>query len=353
MTRHALAIVLLCACGDDGGGGTVDAPPAPDGPATFDAPLDAPVETPDAPPPDATSAPVDAAVSADAAPFVGCDFTPPPGGGTCAGTGGGWCWELPGAALTVAGGAPDFACSAPIPVGLPSAVATGTVQDLQTGNGIAGALVSIYASADLSPGPIVSSASDISGAFSILYPSGTPDRPAWLVSATDALDTVFLDGSIDGSPVTLPSVSTLTANALPAFVGISRTPGTGLAVGRAADCAEPLQHAIATFSTTSSAGSTCPMFLPESRVYYFSGGSPSLPVSRATRIETSSDGQFVILETPPTDAAFVQIWGFLDPSDVALGYPALHLIAEIPVDIVGDTVLVGTLTPTEGPFPPT
>jgi hypothetical protein len=331
MTRALPLLAIFCGCG--GGDANPDGGPIDSGWTVSedfyppDARLDAPL--------------ADARPLPDAAPFVGCDFTPPTDG-TCADTGGAYCWELPTAALTVASGVPDLSCGAPLPEVSPvGGTYTGTAVDYETGSPLARAEVFFVAS------PFSGyDVADRAGAYELDYVAGTPVRLDWHVRTSLLSSTIhtFRTGPIE----LLTLVSFGTVQTFAAAVGQTPTPPLAVALGTASDCAgQPLEHAIVTFSTASSAASVCPSFLGAARAFYFAGASP---VDRGVAVETGPDGRFFVMEIPPSDSddRWLQVWGFVDAADVSLGYPALRLIAQHAIEVMPDTVIVAAPPPTEG-----
>jgi hypothetical protein len=279
----------------------------------------------------------------------------------CSEVGGDACFEHPTVAATLDDNTTlaNWACppEAPATSAAPFMV-SGHVNDFQEGTPLVGATVEAFLSAtDFSVAPVATATTDSTGAYSFTLPMSTPNRMAWRITHPDALDTYEINDPIDVAAGDLTnidrnSVSQDTADALPAFIGVNRTPGLGVLAGAIRDCdREPVMHAIATISSTSSAGTNAqPTFVPGAQVYYFSGGaSLSLPVQRTIRTDSNKDGLFVIIEIPPTSGSqtyFLQIWGFKSAADVTSNM--LSLVSEFETKVVGDSVIVVDMDPTEG-----
>jgi hypothetical protein len=72
-------------------------------------------------------------------------------------------------------------------------------------------------------------------------------------------------------------------------------------------------------------------------------------VQRTIRTDSNVDGLFVIIEIPPTtgtQTVFLQIWGYKDAAAVTAG--TLSLLSEFESTVVGDSVIVVDMDPTEG-----
>jgi hypothetical protein len=196
---------------------------------------------------------------------------------------------------------------------------------------------------------------DGQGAYMMTIPATkAKNRMNFRMKAQTALDTYALniDFDVSGADITgftRQTVATATAQALPAFIGVDRTPGLGVLAGVAVDCnGDQMKNAIATVSTTSSKGGAAPAHLDGMQVYYFSNGSTDLPVLRTTQASTNGDGLFVILEIPPTTGSthyFLQTWGFKTDADVAMGMAGLSLISELESPVVGDSVISVEMNP--------
>lgn len=215
---------------------------------------------------------------------------------------------------------------------------TGSLQDFQTDGELPDASITAYTDTDFTAAGVASADADEDGNYAMTIPAGGTRWAFKVVVPDEALDTYSLNRFFD--PVTADqtedfnSVSLLTAQALPAFIGVTRTPGLGILAGTIRDCDDnEVEGAIATVSSTSRA----PDHLEGAETYYFSALSTSLPVRHSQQIFTNTDGIFVVIELPPAPQAFLQIWGFIDTADMADG--EMTLIGEIPAPVLADAVL--------------
>ncbi|MDB4953599.1 MAG: hypothetical protein JWO36_1168 [Myxococcales bacterium] len=145
-----------------------------------------------------------------------------------------------------------------------------------------------------------------------------------------------------GSPpckAKIQSVSNSTAAVLPALIGDTRTPGTGVIAGALRDC---MGHEVSNYiATVSSAKGTATPLMGAS-AYYFSA-SVGLPVHHSQQESASGDGLFMAIQLPATATAYVQMWGYKTDSDMAADQ--LSLIAELQVPVLADTVITGSYEP--------
>lgn len=292
----------------------------------------------------------------------GGDDAPDAAPATCKQAGGAACFEAPLKAMTVEVGgveqAANLSCAKhTVTTSTAEISVSGEVTDLQTGDPVSGAELAAFYSLDFSAVKATAT-SDASGNFSVALPAGAPSRMIWRIKHVDALDTYAMNDPLDvsGAPVTgmgRESVSLLTANALPAFIGVTRTEGLGVLAGTVEDCdGREVLHAIANISSTPSAGGAAPTFVSGAQVYYFSNQDPDLPVARTVTKETKGDGMFVVIEIPPTSAGqkvYLQTWGFTAAADVG-DKTKLKLIAEYEAIVIGDSVISLTMSPTQGPL---
>ena len=251
--------------------------------------------------------------------------------------GGNGAWTLVGPA--------DWSCLGDGVVSAPTgpASAAGTVVDFQTGNALGDAAVTAFECADLA-NEAGSATSGATGDYSLDVAARIP-RWNVRIEAAGQLDTYHANLPLTGtmtSPqdITLESVSELTANALPAFIGVTRIDGRGLVIGTVVDCNG---DRVANAAATMSAQSATVDHLLNSETYYFSAGTTSLPVRRSQQDDTNSDGTFLVLDLTPSPAAFVQVWGFVAGQDPILD--PLTLLSEVALPIVGDTFIHATSDP--------
>lgn len=291
------SIAGLVACGDDGGSATPDAPPKDIGFNKPTAPLKANME-----------------MSADN-------------------------WVEIGPA--------DLAC-----LGMASADVASTVEvtintkveDFQSGNDVANASVIAFPDTNTAApfnAPVMSMQD---ATVSVVIPAGTK-RFGYKMTHPNAMDTLLLNQKL-ADPSTTPqsvsriqSVSTATAATLPALIGVSRTPGTGVLAGAVRDCQDrEISNFIATVSST--AGTVT--HVDGVDTYYFSS-SVGLPVRHSQQAFSNKDGLFMAIEMNPTAQAYIQVWGY--PTQADVDSDNLTLIAEVASEVIADTVITGSYEP--------
>ncbi len=246
----------------------------------------------------------------------------------------------------VSKGAPDWTCLNGGVADPPSTTAitlTGKIEDFQTGNKVPGANIEAFRDVDFANPFDNSTSEDNTAEFTLTLPVGVT-RVGYKITADGTLDTYQLnfnyDPANDAQTEDLNSVSELTANALPAFIGVTRTAGLGIIAGSIRDCQNrEISGAVATLSSVSG----MPEHVPGAVTYYFSAGATSLPVRHQLQATTNTDSLYVIIEVPPTGTAFLQIWGFVDAADLADG--EMTLLGEIPSPIVADSVVTSSVDP--------
>ncbi len=223
------------------------------------------------------------------------------------------------------------------------------VTDFQSGNDNPGVSVTAFPNQDVgSPfGP--AAMSDDTGAVTTMIPAGTKRFGYKMVDTSDSLDTLLLN-QVLADPTTTPQtvsdiqiVSKATAATLPALIGVSRTEGTGVLAGALRDCEGfEVSNFIATVSSTSGVGNVPPTFLDGVDTYYFSA-SVGLPVRHSQQAASSRDGLFMAIEMQPNPTAYVQIWGYKTAADVT--NDNLELIAELRTSVIAETVITGSYEP--------
>jgi hypothetical protein len=223
----------------------------------------------------------------------------------------------------------------------------GTLEDYQTGNIIPNATVSAFADGDTGGTPTDTATTGSGGDYSLTLPSGTL-RPTIVIEGSGIMDThhlaVRLLPSAPNQELGLEAISNLTADALPAFIGETRTPGLGLGVWTLVDCKG---HRVANAVATVSARSGCVAPLAGSTAYYFSAGATSLPVRHSQAATTQEDGRFMIMDMPVQSEAYVQVWGYI--STQTPGTTPVTLLAELPFSVIGDAFVTGELRPRRAP----
>lgn len=219
---------------------------------------------------------------------------------------------------------------------------TGTITDFQEGTPVANATVTAYGDVDFASPGLTTANGDADGNYSLVLPAGQT-RVAYKTHAPDVgFDTYLLnqynDPNDDAQSEDLNSVSYLTGNAIPAFVGVQRTEGTGVLAGAIRDCdGNEVANAVATVSST--AGT--PEHLEGAVTFYFSAGSTSLPVRLTQQPTTNTDGLFVVLQLPPAATGYMQVWGFTADQDPATD--ELTLLAELGAPVIGDSVITASM----------
>ena len=222
---------------------------------------------------------------------------------------------------------------------------TSIVKDFQTGNPTAGAHVIAFDGIDSST-PWDTETSDADGNITFAVPAG---RVRFGFEMTDPspspqfLPTFLVNQYLNPDPSMtaqtlekIQTVSTSTADTLPALINQQRIAGTGVLAGALRDCQH---HEIANFIATVSSTSGTVTPLAGAETYYFSA-SVNLPVRHMQQESSSSDGLFMAIQLPPTPTAYVQMWGF--PSDADLASGQLKLISELKVPVLGDSVVTGS-----------
>ena len=219
------------------------------------------------------------------------------------------------------------------------------VEDFQSGNLVPNTTVTVFKDQNVnSPegAPVVSSSTGAT--LSLTIPAGTKRFGYKMVNA-NALDTLLLNQTLDSPTLTpqtvskIQSVSTATGATLPALIGVSRTPGTGVLAGAVRDCdKKEISNFIATVSSTPNEVT----HLDGVDTYYFSS-SVGLPVRHSQQASSSKDGLFMAIEMNPTTTAYVQVWGY--PTQADLDNDTLKLIAQLQTQVVADTVITGSYEP--------
>jgi hypothetical protein len=217
-----------------------------------------------------------------------------------------------------------------------------TVRDFQDNTIVANAGVTAFRGADVA-NPFDTKTADGDAKVSVLIEVGTK-RFGFKMTDGASLDTLLLNQIVDPGMAMqtftrIQSVSKKTAATLSAFIGKTRTAGTGVLAGAMYDCADrPISNFIATVSSTSGTVT----HLPGADTYYFDPTTP-LPVRHTVRGSASSNGLFMVIELPVTPVAYVQVWGF--PTDADLASGQLKLIAELQAPVIADTVITGSYEP--------
>lgn len=226
------------------------------------------------------------------------------------------------------------------------------VKDFQNHTAVPNATVTAFQTVDYMH-PFDTQTSDSNGNVTVHIPVGTK-RFGFQMTTTDGsvMPTFLVFQYVDPAMATqtldkIQSVSTSTATLLPALIGETRTPGTGVLAGALRDCSKhEISNFIATVSSTP--GTATP--ISGSEAYYFQAGV-DLPVHHCmsgtcnqNELDASSgDGLFMVVQLPVSPMAYVQMWGFKTDADVASG--TLTEIAELQVPVLADTVITGSYEP--------
>ncbi len=220
---------------------------------------------------------------------------------------------------------------------------TGSLLDFQTDEPLVGGSITLFGDEGVTGTELSTVTSDDEGQYEFTLPTGQTHW-AFKVVAEDALDTYSLNQYYEPGTAAqsddIDSVSLLTAQALPAFIGVTRTPGLGIVAGSIRDCdGNVVNGAVAAVSDTLDVAN----HVDGGVSYYFSAANTSLPVRHSLQSMTNTDGVFVTIELPPGQERFLQIWGFVDDADLADG--EMSLLAQVPAPIIGDAVVTVSLRP--------
>jgi hypothetical protein len=221
------------------------------------------------------------------------------------------------------------------------------VTDFQSGNAVPGATVTAFANQDQA-NAFDTQTSDGNAELSITIPAGTT-RYGFKMTSGTSMPTLLLNqivdpAKVDGNnettnPSKIQSVSNATAATLPALIGQTRTPGTGVVAGALRDCQD---REISGFVATMSSTPTTATPMTGSEAYYFSS-SVGLPVHHNQAQFADKDGLFMIIQVPASNpTGYVQMWGY--PTDAEIGGD-MALIAELQVPVLADTVITGSYEP--------
>jgi len=237
---------------------------------------------------------------------------------------------------------PDLSClgmARSDPATTSAVTLTVTVRDFQTNNVVPGAQVAAYSTFGA---PFATATSDSAGTAVLAIPSGKT-RIGFDLTEASSNETLIVDQLLAPSTadqtITLHVLSNSTVATLPALVGVTATPNTGLDVGAIHDCqGANLANAIATVSSTPSTVH----HVVGADTYYFSD-SVDLPENHNQLAATSHDGLFMVLDLPATTMAYVQVWGYENAADQAAG--TLTLIAQLAVPLPASAGVVTVQDP--------
>lgn len=220
---------------------------------------------------------------------------------------------------------------------------TGKILDFQDDSEEVGsAMVEVFEGIDYQNPVDTAMTGELTGDYEVTLPAGGT-RWGFKVSAPDYETTFLLNQYMDpgtaAQTLNVSAISSSIATALPAIIGLTRTPGTGILAGAIRDCAgNEIEHAIATVSGTS--GQMDP--LPGADTYYLDG-DPAFPKRHDQLAHTSSLGLFAVFELPESASAYIQVWGYVDEADTEDG--EMSLLAELESPVVGDTVITASIEP--------
>ena len=244
-------------------------------------------------------------------------------------------------------GPADLSCLGTPSTDMPTTVAVTLntkVTDFQTGKAVPSATVTAFPGIN-STAPFDTQTSNATdGTVTITVPVGQK-RIGFKMTASGQIDTLLLFQYLDPStptqtsPDKIQSVSNGTAATLPALIGETRTPGSGVVAGALRDCQN---HEMSNFVATMSSVSGSVMPIENADAYYFAA-SAGLPVHHTQQESASGDGLFMVIQLPVTASAFVQMWGYVTDADMAAD--KLTLISELEVPVLADTVITGSFEP--------
>lgn len=220
------------------------------------------------------------------------------------------------------------------------------VRDFQSDALVPGAMVTAFKNQDISS-PFFSGTADGNAAITIDIPVGT-QRFGYKMIDPASLDTLLLNQKVDPDMAsqTLGSINTVsksTAQTLPALIGISRTPGTGVLAGAMRDCQDrEMSNFIATVTTNPARAVGDIQHVEGADTYYFSQVT-DLPVRHNQKAMGSENGLFMVVELSAAPTAYVQIWGYQTDADLASDN--LTLVGELQTSVIADTVITGSYEP--------
>lgn len=254
-------------------------------------------------------------------------------------------------------GPADFSClntpSADLPTTVPVTLST-TVLDFQSDNLVPNAEIEVFDADTLAVFQTTAAGEDAT--VDILIPTGVK-RFGYRMNDPESLETLLLNQKVDPdvpaqTEGSIRTVSKATAATMPALIGVSRTPGTGVLAGAMRDCQDrEVSNFVATVVTAQGAtegthaeieDQNLANLVPGADTYYFSS-SVGLPVRHTQKSAGSEDGLFMVVELSVAPTVFVQIWGYLDDTDLAAD--KLTLLGELETESKSDTVITGSYEP--------
>ena len=228
------------------------------------------------------------------------------------------------------------------------------VKDFQSGNAVPGATVTVFKDV-MSDAPFDTQTSSDQAYATFTVPTGVK-RFGFKMTTSDGstMPTFLLNQYIDPSLAVQPagadtdptksmkiqSVSSSTAATLPALIGETRTPGTGVIAGALRDCQK---HEMSNFVATVSSTPMTATSIDGAEAFYFSD-AVDLPVHHQQQDAASKDGLFMVIQLPPAPTAYVQMWGYATDADATAG-GEMKLVAQLQVPVLADTVITGSYEP--------
>lgn len=254
-------------------------------------------------------------------------------------------------------GPADFSClntpSADQPTTVAVALST-VVRDFQSDNLVPNASIEVFNADTLAVFDTKTAGEDATVVIDI--PTGVK-RFGYRMNDPESLETLLLNQKVEPDVATqtegsISTVSKATAATMPALIGISRTPGTGVLAGAMRDCQDrEVSNFVATVVTAQGAttgthaeieAQNLANLVPGSDTYYFSS-SVGLPVRHTQKSASSEDGLFMVVELSVAPTVFVQVWGYLNDTDLAAD--KLTLIGELETESKSDVVITGSYEP--------
>jgi hypothetical protein len=265
-------------------------------------------------------------------------------------SGGAACFQLPTAPMINSDGAPSaLSCAAYVPMISSSPMSyIGNVGFFGTSNLIAGAQIKVHTSVGFQS-PITTATSAADGTYTLPIPAGTPDAlwisvegPGVLTAYNHGFRAELFNGDVTSFNLRMFVPSNI--EGVTGLVGGMWDESRAVMAAYAVDCERRvIEHAAVTVS--SAAGTRA--FADGVQVFFGAPGAVPLAVPPSERGDTNNNGLVAIMRLPPGYSLRVQVWGFLDAAAMARGADGLTLIAEHPIHVVANAVLVGDLHPNQ------
>ena len=254
-------------------------------------------------------------------------------------------------------GAADLSCLGTASADQPTSVAVALstiVRDFQSDNLVPNADIEVFNADTLAVFQNTTALEDATVVINI--PTGVK-RFGYRMNDPESLETLLLNQKVKPDMATqtegsIRTVSKATAATMPALIGVSRTPGTGVLAGAMRDCQDrEVSNFVATVVTAQGAttgthaeieAQNLANLVPGTDTYYFSS-SVGLPVRHTQKSAGSEDGLFMVVELSVAPTVFVQIWGYVNDTDLAAD--KLTLIGELETESKSDVVITGSYEP--------